>query len=1059
MNQSLSRFLILAVCMIYASYFADAQCPAAGNLDITPTLYSQENGLASNMLMGIAKDSMGYRYFLGINKKWIRYDGVNFDTRHKYDSIPLINHGYSDQGFTDGTENDYVEQRMDYPDYKYQKTKNGSAYRWSYNFDSLIWMDAYKNKRLAFKLPASLGAYPYIYWYPVEDTCWITSANQVFRFDLPTKTFSPVATMGPKRIEPPGKAPMLLFIRPGDGMYLLTSDGLLRMNRRHHAFEPFAAVTSGSRLNRIGQLIMGNYIMAAEWSSIKEIDLTTGLVSKIELADYSETKNLAALEITNLANFHNYLMIGTANAGLFIFNRCTRVMQHFQYDKQSGSSSPANSVIWLAEDDKHVVWMQTGAGLIKLEVNDKRMSSFSPSSVKQGGICSDCCNIRALYCADGNSLLIGAIEGLYHFDLNTRQFTLLRAPTDNKPIWDKGGISSITGDGKGNVFIGDWSNNCVLLLNKGRKKLVNILPKESRTGTTYTNFRCLLYDSNHVLWVGTNEGVVRISNIDDFIKNNYTGPLKTMNYLTGKDGTPLPPIGDCFTIAEDKKGHVWLGTANGLYIYDDEIKSLERYNHMPRTASSISDDDVRSICISSDNEAWIGTNNGGLNRFDLNTKTFIAVTTANGLPNNSIYSILEDNNGFLWLGTNAGLCRFNKKDNSVRTYTPKDGIQNMEFNTNAVTVIKDGRFCFGGRTGFNLFHPDSMNAAFPPPPVVITRIRVFDRDFPVTEARFRLSHEENSLTFDFATLNYYRSNDNQYAYMMEDADKDWVKAGNRQYASYTNLAPGSYTFKVKAANYTGMWNNQITAIQFAIRPAWYNSWWFRLAVLLLAGGGIYALYRYQLRQVLKLHGLRNRIASDLHDEIGSTLSSISLSTALIQNRLQENHPEVDKLLQQVSNNTENMLEALNDIVWAINTTNDRFDNVVNRMRAFAIEILDPIDILIEFNTSVTSKDIQLDMEQRKNLYLIFKEAVNNIAKYAQCKNVWIDLEKNNGNILQLKIKDDGKGFDISGGDSGRISLSGNGIANMRKRAQELKGQIDIKSKRNQGTEICLRFYV
>jgi len=210
---------------------------------------------------------------------------------------------------------------------------------------------------------------------------------------------------------------------------------------------------------------------------------------------------------------------------------------------------------------------------------------------------------------------------------------------------------------------------------------------------------------------------------------------------------------------------------------------------------------------------------------------------------------------------------------------------------------------------------------------------------------------------------------------------------------------------------------------------------------------------------MKLQEVRNRIASDLHDEIGSTLSSISLSSTIIQSKLNGSNADVTKLLQQVSSNTDTMMEALSDIVWAINTRNDRFDNVVNRMRAFAIEILEPSEIAIHFNVSEDIRDVHLNMQQRKNLYLIFKEAVNNIAKYSGCQNVYIDFIRHGSKSFVLDIKDDGKGFEIPVESNDEKSLSGNGIRNMKKRAEELGGNMAIHSVPGEGTKMHFMFSI
>ncbi len=236
----------------------------------------------------------------------------------------------------------------------------------------------------------------------------------------------------------------------------------------------------------------------------------------------------------------------------------------------------------------------------------------------------------------------------------------------------------------------------------------------------------------------------------------------------------------------------------------------------------------------------------------------------------------------------------------------------------------------------------------------------------------------------------------------------------------------------------------------------------------MLAGGVYSIYRYRLQQAMKLQHLRNRIAADLHDEIGSTLSSISLAGTVIRHKLKANHPEVDGLLHKINHNTQTMMEAMSDIVWAVNTKNDRFDQVLHRMRAFAVEILEPNDITVHFDSSPNITHLHLDMQQRKNLYLIFKEVIHNAAKYAQCDNVWVILEYTHGK-LKMEVRDDGVGYDmqpikedmIHGSDTDLIrkSMGGNGIHNMYQRALELRGKLDIHASPGQGTNVTLVFAV
>ncbi len=208
-----------------------------------------------------------------------------------------------------------------------------------------------------------------------------------------------------------------------------------------------------------------------------------------------------------------------------------------------------------------------------------------------------------------------------------------------------------------------------------------------------------------------------------------------------------------------------------------------------------------------------------------------------------------------------------------------------------------------------------------------------------------------------------------------------------------------------------------------------------------------------------MQALRNNIASDLHDDIGSTLSSITMASTIMQKKIDSGPAELQPLLEQISRNTDNMMEAMSDIVWAINTRNDRFENVVSRVLGFATEILEPLDCTIDINTDNSLDSMVLNMGQRKNLYLILKEAINNAAKYAACNRVWVDIAMHADRRMVIKVRDNGKGFIVRQPGEEEWRMGGNGLQNMQKRAKELKGTLTIISSPGSGTEIILEIPV
>lgn len=313
-----------------------------------------------------------------------------------------------------------------------------------------------------------------------------------------------------------------------------------------------------------------------------------------------------------------------------------------------------------------------------------------------------------------------------------------------------------------------------------------------------------------------------------------------------------------------------------------------------------------------------------------------------------------------------------------------------------------------------------------------------------------LNYTENQVSFQFASLNYFRNQENQYAYKLDGVDKAWVYCGNRRFTSYANLAPGNYTFHVKASDHTGTWNEAGTEVKFIIAAAWWNSWYFRFFIVFLSFGLIYLFYLYRLKQANKLQEIRNRIARDLHDEVGSNLSSISIFSEVAQSKVGLDAKEIKPLLNKITSYTQSSMEAISDIVWVINAQNDRFENILVRMRTLAAETLENLGCTFELHADDSLFKTKIGMEDRKNLYLVFKEALNNIAKYSKCKHVVISFYQMH-HLLFLKIKDDGIGFDI------KQVKKGNGLHNMMKRAEALHGKLEIHSEKELGTTILLQF--
>lgn len=554
---------------------------------------------------------------------------------------------------------------------------------------------------------------------------------------------------------------------------------------------------------------------------------------------------------------------------------------------------------------------------------------------------------------------------------------------------------------------------------------------------------------------------------------------------------PIAPVAEspyrfCQVIYQDAKGVIWLGTTEGLFSFTETTNQWRHYKNRRGDSTSLSTDIVFSLCDDPEfagSYLWVGTNGGGLNRLYIPTGQFEQVGLEEGLPSMVVYGILADGDKQLWLSTNNGIaCLKPSYDQTndagqaklnrivFRYYYEGNGLQSNEFNRDASCKTADGILFFGGVSGFNYFDPKRIDGNPVVPNVVITDFRTSNKpvrfvsqdsgDAPagksllskpvfLTES-IELPYANNMFSFDFASLDYTAPEKNLYCYKMEGFDKEWIRVGNGHSATYTNLDPGDYTFIVLGSNSNGVWNEKGTSIRISIPAPWYMTWWFKTAVLLFSAALLYTIFLYRLKQKLKLSEIRNDIATDLHDEIGSTLNSVYIYSEVAQQTLGTASPQTVNYLKQISNDTGNMINALTDIVWTVNAKNDNLENVINRMRASAVDLFEAKGYHFHLQFTGQVNTLKLGMAKRKNFYLFYKEAINNAAKYANGRNIWITLTYKKP-VISLYIKDDGRGFVVKG------QSSGNGLTNMKKRAEALSGRFELTTEPGAGTTIQLSF--
>ncbi len=695
----------------------------------------------------------------------------------------------------------------------------------------------------------------------------------------------------------------------------------------------------------------------------------------------------------------------------------------------------------LFTDRTGVIWIGTGGyGILRYDPEKENFHHILPDFI----------SYQLLESRPGRIAAIG-VNSSYSIDIRRQDPVTIRPLADEALMAARSlqfKIGSFAEDTTGNYWFGLHAH-IIRYQVKERKLRFYPMPVSEKATLPFP----LYADRRENLWMGYNRYFVRY-NIRTGLFTRYEYPVRMKSYEY-----------DFLQSIYEDRGLLWLGSANGLFRFNIATGEMRHYTARFADTGSVSNNVILSMCNDTRQPGrylWIGTKGGGLNRMDKQTGELIRYTTKNGLPNNVIYGILPDEEGRYWLSTNKGLSEFNPRSVHFRNFDVSDGLQSNEFNRYAYCKTEEGLMVFGGMNGINYFNPSDIRV-LPPPPVVLTDFRMFNktvnfkkpgspigRDIGFT-SEIHLRYEQNVITFQFAAMDYRKPGNAQYRYMMHGFDKDWIYSGTVREATYTNLDPGTYEFTVQGSLGEGVWGTRTTSVAVIIVPPWWQRWWFYGIIISSTMYLTFVLYQYRLNQVIKLERVRNRIARDLHDEVGSSISTIAIYSKILQEHLGTGAFNNAPLLTKITDNAQEIMEAMNDIVWNINTRNDAFENIISRMREHAYQLFEAKGYTLHFYFDDNLARMKLGMEKRRDFYLIYKEALNNIAKYANGKNVWITLTVHNSGI-RLTIKDDGQGFERK-----EVRRSSNGLGNMEFRAAALQGKLRIISAPDQGTEIILAF--
>ncbi|RYZ28469.1 MAG: hypothetical protein EOO10_09445 [Chitinophagaceae bacterium] len=606
-----------------------------------------------------------------------------------------------------------------------------------------------------------------------------------------------------------------------------------------------------------------------------------------------------------------------------------------------------------------------------------------------------------------------------------------KPPPSNWPSLQKGAIkltwSLAYEKSTGKVWIG--CNNGVLLKYDPEAETTEYLLPEEAGGST---IRYITEDAKGQIWLGTQSGKVLKWSENKFIVVQDIGTI-------------------VYKIFIDRQGDIWLATQEKGLIEIDRVtgKIIRQFtaNNGANSLYSNSGNDIEQL-----NDSVIVYGAGALNFINKRTGGVWLLRLEDGLPSNSVRRLRMDNDGFLWIITSNGLSRYNPYNNRITTYGRRDGITLAEQAIDADYRSKSNYIVFAGGNALMMFKPSLFVTSKAPPDVVITDFRIDNTFYPVDSLMqlpyIKLGSDQSSFGIYFSSLSYQQRDRLTYFFKMEGIDKEWQASDGVFFQNYSLLPPGKYTFKVYAENVEGIRSPNTTEFHIVIKPPFYRTKWFISTMLFLIVLFIYFLHRERVNRLLAVEKIRTRVARDLHDDMGSTLSTINILSAMAKSKMTSDPVKTANYISKISDNSQRMMEAMDDIVWSIKPSNDNMQRVTARMREFATSVLEAKDITLHFSVAEEVFDVKLDMEARRDFFLIFKEALNNAAKYSRATEVWVNIAAQNKQLSFL-IKDNGIGFDVAKADNG------NGLGNMQKRADGVNGKLRIRSVEGDGTEVKL----
>lgn len=910
-----------------------------------------EDGLSQGSVRSIFQDSKGFMWFAshdGLN----RYDGYKFLVfRNSGSDTNSISNNYIYSIASDFTGNLWVGTISGLNRYDHATQSFKRFYLYNHN-------GALRENHAIYHVFSSN--------LPDDPLVYFSTIYGLYSINVLTYEIQQIVLKIPYPISAKNYIKSSFFDRNGNFWLGLTGSGIIKYNPNTHDSQ-FLAIETYTNLGQYHTLVNGisdtpdgNILAATHFGLVLIDNASCRIIHRISEADGRNYWYLGTQFNTICKESEGVYWLGSNGAGVTKYDINKKTFFYYKSNKDDPNSLLNGNIQSLFVDRSGILWVGTfGDGISRINPHFNRFNLYSR---RPGGISNK--GMRTIWTDKENNLWIGGYEGLEKFDRSKNKVVFYQNIFMNLGYKFRTVYSSCPevsdpdrfrwlGSEGGGIFLFDCKTH--------NYKPYPFSPNPDGKSLVGAYVYSLYQDKSGILWAGTERGLNRIdvkNKTNTFFEHNTNDP----NSIGPKT---------VYSILEDRNGILWLGTdIGGLNSYNRYTGKFTRYTHIIGDSTSISSNYIFSILEDSKGRLWAGTNGSGLNLFDRQTYKFKHFTTADGLPNNVIYAIIEDSNGCLWMSTNYGISRFNTEANTFTNYDSRDGLQSNEFNTASYFKTNDGEIFFGGIKGLNSFYPSKLIQNTTPPQVVFTDFRVFGLSVPIGKSAngkiilnesisyadtVILDYTVNEFTFEFSALDYASSSKNRYKYILEGFDKDWNFANQSRTASYTNLDPGVYTFRVLGSNNDGFWNDQGASIVVIITPPFWKTLWFEILVgliVIVLAISFYSLrvnrikkYNKRLEKEVKdrtaelaeangillenakklkqLNATKDKFFSIIGHDLKNPLSILITSTEILANPSYElSKEETIEFSNEIHHTSKRLLELLNNLLtWARSQTN------------------------------------------------------------------------------------------------------------------------------------------